>query len=210
MTQEEHTKLSRTLILESAIKEFSEKEYKLASVNHICATGSISKGRMFHHFKNKDDIFLSAAEYLFEDMKSFMDEFDYSELTSAEEALKQYFRHRQEYFIAAPQKLVFSHYISQAPPPHLSRQCNSLWKKMVEDSSVQIYNMLKNIHPKISDSDISTISKLFKVAAYYIYYYLPTLYSKEHSEVIAGMKAAIDEFDSTIHLLFHGVHYKDE
>lgn len=76
MTQEEHTKLSRTLILELAIVEFGKNGYKSASVNRICAEGNISKGRMFHHFKNKDDIFLSAARYLYDGMLDYMNEFE--------------------------------------------------------------------------------------------------------------------------------------
>lgn len=57
MTQEERTRISRELILEGAIREFSRHGYADASINRICTENEISKGRLFHHFQNKEDIF---------------------------------------------------------------------------------------------------------------------------------------------------------
>ena len=56
MTQEERTRISRELILEGAIREFSRHGYADASINRICTENEISKGRLFHHFQNKEEL----------------------------------------------------------------------------------------------------------------------------------------------------------
>jgi TetR/AcrR family transcriptional regulator len=44
-------------IFYSAIKEFSDKGYSLASTNTICKQALISKGSMFQYFKSKEELF---------------------------------------------------------------------------------------------------------------------------------------------------------
>ena len=53
MKREEKNQISRQRILESAAKEFAEKGYGLSSINVICAEGDISKGILYHYFKDK-------------------------------------------------------------------------------------------------------------------------------------------------------------
>jgi AcrR family transcriptional regulator len=48
---------TRSRILESAIKLFSNRGYNKASVDDICAEAGISKGAFYHHFKSKQALF---------------------------------------------------------------------------------------------------------------------------------------------------------
>jgi TetR/AcrR family transcriptional regulator len=45
-------------ILNAALKEFAQKGYKNASTNEIVKDAGISKGSLFHYFKNKKDLYL--------------------------------------------------------------------------------------------------------------------------------------------------------
>ncbi|RIW37324.1 TetR/AcrR family transcriptional regulator [Bacillus salacetis] len=45
-------------ILNSALNEFAQKGYKNASTNEIVKGAGISKGALFHYFKNKKDLYL--------------------------------------------------------------------------------------------------------------------------------------------------------
>ncbi|MFD1737860.1 TetR/AcrR family transcriptional regulator [Bacillus salitolerans] len=45
-------------IINAAIKEFAKKGYKNASTNEIVKEAEISKGLLFHYFKNKKDLFI--------------------------------------------------------------------------------------------------------------------------------------------------------
>lgn len=50
-------------ILEAAIEEFADKGFKKASTNEIVKEANISKGILFHYFKNKKNLFLFVYDY---------------------------------------------------------------------------------------------------------------------------------------------------
>lgn len=53
---------TRTKIIESAIKLFSNTGYNNASVDDICTEAGISKGAFYHHFKSKQELFLALLD----------------------------------------------------------------------------------------------------------------------------------------------------
>jgi AcrR family transcriptional regulator len=53
---------TRTKIMESAIKLFSNQGFNKASVDDICAEAGISKGAFYHHFKSKQELFLALLD----------------------------------------------------------------------------------------------------------------------------------------------------
>ena len=94
MKREERNQISRQRILESAAKEFAEKGYGLSSINVICAEGDISKGILYHYFKDKDELYL----------------------TCVQAQLDQYFAARWDYFDQHPHQLrLFCEALLSAP-----------------------------------------------------------------------------------------------
>lgn len=59
----------RDRILNAAMNEFAHKGYKNASTNEIVKEAKISKGLLFHYFKNKKQLYLFLYDYLMEIMK---------------------------------------------------------------------------------------------------------------------------------------------
>lgn len=53
-------------ILNAAIKEFAQKGFKNASTNEIVKEAEISKGLLFHYFKNKKYLYLFLYDYCIE------------------------------------------------------------------------------------------------------------------------------------------------
>lgn len=53
----------RDRIINSALKEFSFNSYEKASTNKIVADANISKGLLFHYFKNKKQLYDSLLNY---------------------------------------------------------------------------------------------------------------------------------------------------
>ncbi|HUI87994.1 MAG TPA: TetR/AcrR family transcriptional regulator [Anaerolineales bacterium] len=53
---------TRSRILESAAKLFSERGFNAASVDDICADAKISKGAFYHHFESKQALFLALLD----------------------------------------------------------------------------------------------------------------------------------------------------
>lgn len=56
----------RQRILNAAMKEFARQGYKNASTDNIVKEAKISKGALFHYFKNKKSLFLFLYEYSLE------------------------------------------------------------------------------------------------------------------------------------------------
>jgi AcrR family transcriptional regulator len=56
----------RDRIINAAIKEFAQRGYKDASTNEIVKEAGISKGLLFHYFKNKKSLFLFMYDYSIE------------------------------------------------------------------------------------------------------------------------------------------------
>ncbi|MEH7113597.1 TetR/AcrR family transcriptional regulator [Neobacillus niacini] len=55
----------RDRIINAAIKEFAQKGYDSASTNEIVKEASISKGLLFHYFKNKKQLFFFLFDYCY-------------------------------------------------------------------------------------------------------------------------------------------------
>ena len=62
MKNEERSELTREKILQAALHEFGEHGYEGGTIGHICKTG-INKGLIYHHFKSKDDLYLTCMRY---------------------------------------------------------------------------------------------------------------------------------------------------
>ena len=54
---------SKTRLLDAALIVIRTKGYSATTVEDICAAADLTKGSFFHHFKSKDDLAVSAANY---------------------------------------------------------------------------------------------------------------------------------------------------
>jgi AcrR family transcriptional regulator len=57
MNQDERSERSRTLILETALDLFSHQGYRATSIRDIAAKADVSTGSVYHHFKDKEELF---------------------------------------------------------------------------------------------------------------------------------------------------------
>jgi len=98
MKREERNQISRQRILESAAKEFAEKGYGLSSINVICAEGDISKGILYHYFKDKDELYLTCIQDCFDGLTAYLKLALSKAEASVQAQLDQYFAARWDYF----------------------------------------------------------------------------------------------------------------
>lgn len=68
---EENKEMRRRQILMAAIEAFSEKGYDKTTVNDIVQISGLSKGTLYWYFKNKQAIFVSMIEMVFQDMTGY-------------------------------------------------------------------------------------------------------------------------------------------
>ncbi|RGZ01780.1 TetR/AcrR family transcriptional regulator [Clostridium sp. AM58-1XD] len=118
MKREEKNLLSRQKILESAMKEFGERGYGLSSINTICSAGGISKGILYHYFKDKDEVYLACVKECFDSLTAMLNEKRFSD-ESIHKNLQNYFETRFCFFEKNPlYQKVFCDAVVM-PPAHL-------------------------------------------------------------------------------------------
>lgn len=64
----------RELILNLAIEEFAEKDYKNASISNLVARAGIAKGSFYQYFEDKRDLYLYLIQLAGEEKKRFLDQ----------------------------------------------------------------------------------------------------------------------------------------
>ena len=62
MTQEERSQRSRTQVLDAALGLFSHQGYRATSMREIAEKAGVSTGNVYHHFKDKEAIFLELLD----------------------------------------------------------------------------------------------------------------------------------------------------
>lgn len=102
MKREEKNAIACRRILTAAIHEFSEKGYDGASLNTVCAENNISKGIIYHHFKDKDELYLQCVGECYSALTEYLKKISDGFSGSAEENLQEYFAARFRFFADNP------------------------------------------------------------------------------------------------------------
>lgn len=74
MKREEKNLQSRRRILSAALHEFGTHPYETASLNTICQEGGVSKGIIYHYFKDKDELYLLCVQECFDALAAYIKE----------------------------------------------------------------------------------------------------------------------------------------
>lgn len=102
MKREEKNAISKQRILDAAMEEFSLKGYEGASLSVICVEKGISKGIIYHYFKDKDELYLLCVKSCFDAITIYLQEIAASLSGSAQERLQDYFDARLRFFAEHP------------------------------------------------------------------------------------------------------------
>lgn len=122
MKREEKNALSRQRILDAAMEEFSRRGYEGASLNTVCAEKGISKGIIYHYFRDKDELYLLCVKTCFDAVTAYLRDTVGSLTGSPEARLKAYFDARLRFFAAHPVYLGIFSGASFDPPAALSAE----------------------------------------------------------------------------------------
>lgn len=132
MKKDIKTELTKEKILTAALHEFGTKGYDNATLNNICNDNGISKGLIYHNFKNKDEIYLQCVEYCMDSIVEFM------KSQPIKDDLHNYMSMRYRFFTENPLlNQIFFEAILQ-PPKQLIRQIEG-FKKEFDELNLSIY-----------------------------------------------------------------------
>lgn len=119
MNRNEKNQQTRQKIIHSALLEFSGKSYGEASLNTVCALGNLSKGIIYHYFKDKDELYLICVKECFDALTNYLKNFSVSNDSPIDEALQLYFETRIAFFSKNPLYLKLFCSVLMTPPAHL-------------------------------------------------------------------------------------------
>lgn len=128
MKQSEKTKRTKEKILSAALIEFGTKNYESASLNAICIENQISKGLIYHNFKNKDELYLQCVKMCYEKLMECLKSTE-QEFKDVQEELREILHCRQIFFKENPYyRNIFFDSVLQ-PPRHLVGEVKQLKKE---------------------------------------------------------------------------------
>lgn len=131
MKQKEKSQLSKDKILKAAILEFGTKTYENASLNSICSDHNISKGLIYHYFKNKDELYLSCVGACFGAFTSHLKS-GQGNFSDIQADIQAYLNLRHDFFQENPNySNIFFNAVLQ-PPSHLVDSIKVLIKEFEE------------------------------------------------------------------------------
>ncbi|MGZ9586811.1 TetR/AcrR family transcriptional regulator [Paenibacillus marinisediminis] len=119
MKREEKNLQSRLKIVEGALAEFGEKSYVEASLNNICSTNGISKGIIYHYFKDKDELYLVCVQKCFDALTADLSNLELPEGNDIETTMQCYFDARLSFFGQHPLLFNIFRDAVAVPPLHL-------------------------------------------------------------------------------------------
>ena len=106
MTQEERNIKSKTEIVTATIKEFAQHGFEDALLNRICRDNNISKGKMYHYYHSKEELFCECVNYIFHMFCLHIENFKIDKSISVFENLHNYYKNVLDYWGKNPE-----HYI---------------------------------------------------------------------------------------------------
>ncbi|MGN1349252.1 MAG: TetR/AcrR family transcriptional regulator, partial [Acutalibacteraceae bacterium] len=168
MKQEERTKQSVEEIINAAVEEFAAKGYENAVVNNICRNNGISKGKLFHHFKGKDDLFLACCKYTGELFAEHNRRFTPSASKSFQENLHDYFDHRNIFYLRKKGSIDILWMINKNEIPKFRSEIGELYENLKESN---IENLRKIFAQSNSSPDFKyfeSVSRAFYIAQSYV------------------------------------------
>lgn len=121
MNRTEKSLQSRRKIIDCAIKEFGEKSYNESSMNSICKIGNLSKGIIYHYFKDKDELYLVCVKECFDKLTQFIQSMHY-EFHEFEKDMEHYMNLRHQFFCENPDYRNIFFYALLQPPKHLAEK----------------------------------------------------------------------------------------
>lgn len=161
LKREKKSAESRKRILDAALEEFANNGYMGASLNRVCQEKNISKGMIYHYFKDKDQLYLLCLEACFDELTSYIRENKNRKDLDLESRLKDYFDTRLEFFIERPLYLGIFLDLVLNGPDHLRDQI----KKIRSDFDQENISILRDILSSVSlrkDLDLDTVVDDFR------------------------------------------------
>ena len=144
MNRNEKNIITRRKILNSALCEFGEKSYAEASLNTICNEGNISKGIIYHYFKDKDELYLACIKECYNALTDYLAHVNITNI-SIEQGLSNYFDARIDFFSKHPFYLGVFCSAVMTPPAHLLPAIEKITAEFDTQTTCALTTLLQSV-----------------------------------------------------------------
>ncbi len=156
MKREEKNKKSTTEIITAAIGLYAKTGSTDISLNELCRENNISKGKFYHYFASKDDLFMVTASYIVDDMCRNIENFHINREKSLRETLKSYYAARVSYWINHTDYFVIIHMLLSSHDYEFKKQFKPLKEKFsaaLNSKTMEIIHAA-NVERNIPDNEL--------------------------------------------------------
>ncbi|MEG1207370.1 MAG: TetR/AcrR family transcriptional regulator [Angelakisella sp.] len=161
MNRSEKNLQTRQRIIDSALAEFGAKSYGEASLNTICTAGNISKGIIYHYFKDKDELYLLCVKECFDALTDYLSGVVRINDVPIETALECYFDARITFFSKHSNYLGIFCNAMMNPPAHLSAAIDEIAVELNAQSVAILTELLKTVKLR-SDVTMDEVIDVFQ------------------------------------------------
>ena len=203
MKREEKNQQTRRRILDSALDEFSKQGYGASSINAVCATQDISKGIIYHYFRDKNELYLLCVELCFDAITRYLKEVTEGLGGTAEQRLRAYFDARLRFFAENPLYLGIFADAAFHPPAALSAE---IGKRRAEFDAlnISVLTELLNGEPLRECLSVSAIVEDFRMYMDYFNMRFKAAFSEDRSAE-SILREHEERCHRQLHILLYGV-----
>ena len=202
MKQKEKTRLTRIRIMNAAIAEYGSKGYHGGSINAICSENNISKGLIYHNYKNKDDLYLEAVRYCYQQLTDYV----LARSTCQGDLMERTYEKlhlRQEFFQANPcySNLFFSSLLE--PPANLRQQLSDICKDFANASRASMIQQLRSMELRPGITPEIAAEYLFICREMFTAYFQNQVYEEEEFRSVVEKHDA--RFARMMDIILYGI-----
>jgi len=202
MKQSDKSQISRDKILNAAIAEFGVKNFETASLNNICNDNNISKGLIYHYFKNKDELFLSCVKSCYDALVEYLSKESFNK-TDFQNNMKKYIDLRYEFFKENPYYSHIFFITVLQPPTHLKEQIKEL-RKEFDEFNINRYKMdLSNLTLRDGVSEEEAIEYFYIFQEMFNSYFQSKAY--ENTDFESLIEAHEVKLSKILNIMLYGI-----
>ncbi|WP_317855564.1 TetR/AcrR family transcriptional regulator [Chakrabartyella piscis] len=131
-------------IIECSIELFNEHGYEGTSISDISKKTEMSRGILYHYFKNKDSLYLYCVKKCIDDFRLYIKE-NTNDLHKGKEAALALLNTQQNFLKIHPQYRVLCYNTLAQRPAHLCDELFEIKKALKEDNALAFEDAFKDV-----------------------------------------------------------------
>lgn len=209
MKQEEKNRLSREKILKAGTQAFANNDFDKVSQNEFCRKYDISKGKLYHYYKSKEDLYYACINDALLRLSKDMLAFKVDKNKDMSVNFHDYYEGRIAYWMAHPDDLLLIKnaidYFTKQEYSHIQEN-HSVVRQAMRTKTIEILNE-ENISDNISLRDLYEVMQLLyeKTFMFQIKKIILCLKANDFVMVQERRASLLDMYDKLIYIMIHGI-----